>query len=126
MPRLRILLAVLLPLLTVEAASPAQHFNLRAKILSVGTVSSAMPRDYIRTDFDAQVVVTVRVISVVPHDARFLPHHTVSLAIHSPSLLFIAEDPRGRTYDLELRAPKAGSSLWSLHLRREKLNQTMQ
>src|SRR3954469_7899715 len=111
MPRLITLFAITLPLLASEAASSARHFTLRAKVLSVSPASSTVPRDCFRTALDAGFVVTARVISVTPRDARFVPHHTVNFAIHSPSLLFVAEDPRGRAYDFDLRSPEAGGSL---------------
>jgi hypothetical protein len=118
MPRLIILLAMALPLLASEAASPARHFRLRAEVLGVSPAPLTIPRDCFRTALDAGFVVTARVISVTPRDARFVPHHTVNFAIHSPSLLFTAEDPRGRAYDFDLRSPEAGGSLWSLEIAR--------
>jgi hypothetical protein len=126
MPRLIILLAIALPLLATEPASQTRHFRLRAEVLSVGPAPSTIPRDCIRSAFDAQFVLIARVISVTPDDARFIPRHTVSFAIHSPSQLFMGDEPRGHTYDFDLHTPEAGSKLWSLDIARERPNQSMQ
>ena len=109
--------------LGADAAPQREKFRLRATVLDVVTMPSpviaGLPRDYMLVDFDAGFAVAMRVQSIIPPLANFTGGSTVTFAIHSPSALFGAENPKGKTYDFTLRRPQAGEKIptWNLEVR---------
>ena len=71
---------------TVQAIVPLADFS--GSITPVGT--------------DPRFALTLRIDSVVPVVANFSDGTVVTLAIHSPSLLFAGEPTKGQTYDFSL------------------------
>lgn len=52
--------------------------------------------------FDPRFALTIRIESCRPAITNFAAGSLITFAIHSPSLLFGAEDAKGKTYDLAL------------------------
>jgi len=107
------ILAVSLLACTTRQAQSTKEDEVRLR----ATVQAVVPL----TDFsgtvtpigvDPQFALTVRVESVVPDDTHFRAGKVITLAIHSPSLLFGARPIKGKTYNFvlhrEIRDGKTG------------------
>jgi hypothetical protein len=98
-------LAVLALSLAACNAGPAQ--DTHDEIYLRATVQAVVPL----ADFsgsvtpvgaDPRFALTLRIDSVVPVVANFSDGTVVTLAIHSPSLVFAGEPTKGKTYDFSL------------------------
>lgn len=96
-----ILVIGLLCLATVQARKTEDELRLQATVQSLmplagfsGTVTPV--------HFDPGFALTVRIKSANPPLAGFRPGDIVTFAIHSPSLLFVENPKKGKTYDFVL------------------------
>lgn len=85
-----------------QAQSTNDEFRLRATVQAVIPIASfsgvATP-----VDVDPKFALTLHIESTVHGVADFTAGSVVTLAIHSPSLLFAGEPTKGKTYEFSLR-----------------------
>jgi len=109
------------PLVGFAADSKSQRdeFGLRATVHGVVALSS-YSGSMTRIDADPRFAVTMRVDSITPPLTNFAKGSTVTFAVHSPSRLFGATDPKGKAYDFTLGRETAGgkTSFSGLEVRR--------
>jgi hypothetical protein len=84
-----------------ERERRTETIRLRATVQDV-VMLTRFTGTVIPVDVDPNYVLTVRVESVVPATAGFTPGSVVSLAIHSPTLVFQGDATKGKTYDFLL------------------------
>jgi hypothetical protein len=98
-------LAILFVSLAACTAGQAQKANdeirLRATVQSVVQLAD-FSGAVIPVHFDPGFALTVRIESATPPVAGFASGSLVTFAIHSPSLLFVGEPTKGKTYDFVL------------------------
>lgn len=75
------------------------HVRLRAKVLAIVPVDG-YSGTLVSTSFDPRFAVTLRIESIDPKVAELVPGTITTFGIHSPTLLFLAEKPKGRSYAL--------------------------
>jgi hypothetical protein len=102
MLRVIAILAVSLSAFAVgQTQSTIDEIHLRATVQAVVPLSSFSGR-VTPVDFDPRFALTVHVESAVPAVANFTEGAVVTLAIHSPSLLFAEEPTKGKAYSFVL------------------------
>jgi hypothetical protein len=84
-----------------QAQSTNDEIHLRASVQAVVPLTSFSGR-VTTVDLDPMFALTVRIESAVPAVANFAEGAVVTLAIHSPSLLFGEEPTKGQAYDFVL------------------------
>lgn len=121
--------AILAMCLSVCAAGKAQSTNdeihLRAIVQALVPLSS-FSGQVTPVDFDPRFALTLHVESAVPAVANFAEGAVITLAIHSPSLLFAKEPTKGEAYDFVLyrKIQKGKAKFFGLRVR--KADQTGQ
>ena len=83
------------------AQSTNDEIHLRATVQAVVPLTSFSGK-VTPVDVDPRFALVVRIESAVPAVANFTEGAVVTLAIHSPSLLFAGEPKKGKTYDFLL------------------------
>lgn len=84
-----------------QAQSTTDETQLRATVQAV-VLLSRFSGQAIPVDFDPRFALTLHIESAVPSVANFTEGAVVTLAIHSPSLLFAEEPTKGKAYDFVL------------------------
>jgi hypothetical protein len=82
--------------------SANDRVRLRATVQAVAPLTS-FSGPITPVDVDPRFALTVRIESAVPAVASFTEGAVVTLAIHSPSLLFAGEPTKGKAYEFSLR-----------------------
>jgi hypothetical protein len=82
-------------------AQNTDEIHMRATVQTVAPLSSFSGR-VTPVDVDPRFALTVHVESVIAAVSNFPEGSVVTLAIHSPTLLFAVESTRGKTYNLSL------------------------
>src|SRR5208337_503332 len=99
-------LTIAIPLLLFGAFSHAQNSNdeihIRATVQAVVPLTS-FSGQVTSVDVDPRFALTVHVESVIPAVSNFPEGAVVTLAIHSPTLLFAGEPTRGKTYNFSVQ-----------------------
>ena len=106
-----------------QAQSTIDEIHLRATVQAVVPLSSFSGR-VTPVDFDPRFALTVHVESAAPAVADFTEGDVVTLAIHSPSLLFAEEPTKGKAYDFVLRRKIQKGKAKFFGLRVRKVDQT--
>jgi hypothetical protein len=107
------------------AQSTNDEIHLRATVQAVVPLTNFSGR-ITPVDVDPRFALTVRIESVVPAVANFTEGAVVTLAIHSPSLLFAGESTTGKTYDFSLRRKIENGKVSFFGLRIRTINRTGQ
>jgi hypothetical protein len=106
-------LTIVISLLLFGAFSHAQNSNdeihMRATVQAVVPVTS-FSGQVTSVDVDPRFALTVHVESVVPAVSNFPEGAVVTLAIHSPTLLFAGEPTRGKTYNFSVHRTLEGGN----------------
>jgi hypothetical protein len=105
-----------------QAQSPGDEIHLRAIVQDVVPLASFSGR-IIHVDVDPRFALTVRIQSAVPAVAGFTEGSVVTLAIHSPVLLFAGKPTKGKTYDFSLRREVEHGKVSFLGIRLRKIGQ---
>jgi hypothetical protein len=84
-----------------QSQSSNDEIRLRATVRAVVPITS-FSGTITPVDVDPRFALTVRIESSVPAVADFKAGGVVTLAIHSPSLLFVGEATNGKTYEFLL------------------------
>ena len=98
---LAILAVSLLAFKAGQAQNSDDEVHLRATVQTVVPLAS-FSGTVIPVHFDPLFAMTVRIESCVPAVTNFRAGTNVTLAIHSPSMLFAGEPTKGKTYDFVL------------------------
>ena len=85
----------------VQTQSTNDEIRLRAAVQSVVPLSD-FSGTLIPVGPDPRFALTVRIESAAPKSSNFTTGTVVTPGIHSPSLLFGGEEPKGKTYDFVL------------------------
>jgi hypothetical protein len=96
--------------LTQRALSQTDEIRLQANVQSVVPLSG-FSGQVVAVDVDPRFALTVHLESVIPVTAKFTEGSDITLAIHSPSLLFAGEPKNGATYDFCLRHKSEGGTV---------------
>jgi hypothetical protein len=102
--------------LTLAAQAQTDEIRLQATVQSVVPLSG-FSGPVVAVDVDPRFALTVHIESVIPATAKFTEGSDVTLAIHSPSLLFAGEPKEGTTYDFCLRRKSEGGTVRFFALR---------
>ncbi len=104
-------LTIAISLLLFGAFSHAQNSNdeihIRATVQAVVPLTS-FSGQVTSVDVDPRFALTVHVESVIPAVSNFPEGAVVTLAIHSPTLLFAGEPTRGKTYNFSVHRTLEG------------------
>jgi hypothetical protein len=93
-----------------QSQDTRDEIHLRATVQAVVLLAS-FSGQVTPVDVDPKFALTVHIESVVPAFAGFTERAVVTLAIHSPSLLFEGESPSGKTYDFVLHRKIEGGKV---------------
>lgn len=85
-----------------QAQSTVDEVHLRGTVQDVVMLTDFSGK-VIQVDFDPRFALTVRIESVDPAVDSFTTGTVVAFAIHSPALLFGADDAKAKTYDFSVR-----------------------
>jgi hypothetical protein len=106
-------LTIVISLLLFGAFSHAQNSNdeihMRATVQAIVPITS-FSGQVTSVDVDPRFALTVHVESVVPAVSNFPEGAVVTLAIHSPTLLFAGEPTRGKTYNFSVHRTLEGGN----------------
>ncbi|HYM78193.1 MAG TPA: hypothetical protein VE377_19620 [Candidatus Dormibacteraeota bacterium] len=112
-------LTIAISLLLFGAFSHAQNSNdeihIRATVQAVVPLTS-FSGQATSVDVDPRFALTVHVESVIPAVSNFPEGAVVTLAIHSPTLLFAGEPTRGKTYNFSVHRTLEGGNTKFLDL----------
>ena len=78
-----------------------ERFKMRATVQDV-VVLQQFTGTVVQAHFDPFFALTLRIESVTPPLTNFTKGSVVTFAIHSPSMLFAGETPKGKTLDFVL------------------------
>jgi len=87
-----------------------EEFRLHAMVSDIVALSN-FSGSIIPVGTDPHFALTVRVDTIWPALANFTRGASVTFAIHSPSRLFSAADPKGKTYDFTLSRETADGNV---------------
>jgi len=106
-----ILLLLVASVRAKQPASPAQtkaeEIHLRAAVKAVVPLTDFSGK-VTPVDADPRFALTVRIVAASPSVEQFSNGAVVTLAIHSPTLLFAGDVKEGKTYDFYLRRKVEG------------------
>ena len=100
-PTLRIAILILLLGAFSTAQNSTEEIHMRATVEEVVPLTTFADQ-VTAVDVDPRFAMTVHVESVIPAVSNFPEGAVVTLAIHSPTLLFTGEPTRGKTYNFSV------------------------
>jgi len=110
---MRRIFTILIFLLLCGSCSLAQNshdeIHMRATVQAVVPIAS-FSGQATSVDVDPRFALTVHVESVIPAVSSFREGTVVTLAIHSPTLLFAGEPARGKTYNFSVHRTLEGGN----------------
>ena len=123
---LAILFVTALTWCVAQAAHTTNQVSFRATVQDMVMLSS-FSGTIIPVAVDPRYALTLRIESGVPGFPNITAGSVVTFAIHSPSLLFGDDDPKGKTYDFMLHRESQKGKLryFGLEIQRKQANQTL-